>query len=575
MADCLTQDEVEQIMMSELGAKDLASSAQVCRLWREAFRRVSRIPQWVGALSCEEDLERAAVEACTSAMQRLRCAPDLCYIFVAPYHEEGAGAGWSEHLQATVRRQLGTTVEICGCSGSAIVGTDGGSGAAPVLIEGSSALSISLVYFAGQSTASVRLIPDSEPVPAPAPCDEKQMIFLTVPRSAGRANEAINALCAGAGKAVVFGGIASGPRTSHMNGTALFHSGGSASTGSLVCTLTPEGPTAAQLDAVVVSASARVGPIFEVTECETHSQEGHDFNILTALRDTEAPEKSLIPIAAVTAHGAQISGVMASNSLTAEGDLAPPLRSLNNLNAHNGALVTTTPCGVGTFLQPEVMEPKVAAQNAQRALKALASEPEKKAEPSSGAGGGEAGAAAAAEAEDEERHQLARSSSRLESKAQFLAGGGLLFSCLGRSGSWYEQNEMSANFEADAYAAAFPGKALAGFLANGEIFGEFRAPAKPEAAAGDGAGGEDDLSGMSVKEIKRELSEASVAHADCVEKSDLVARLRELRDAKAVAAARAAEESEQEEQDFMHGFTAVFGVSVAAQGAEDWGEVAG
>ena len=161
----------------------------------------------------------------------------------------------------------------------------------------------------------------------------------------------------------------------------------------------------------------------------------------------------------------------------------------------------------------------------------------------------------------------------------------MLFSCLGRSGSWYEQNEMSANFEADAYAAAFPGKALAGFLANGEIFGEFRAPAKPEAAAGDVAGGEaaaaaaaDDLSGMSVKDIKRELSEASVGHADCVEKSDLLARLRELRDAKAAAAARAAEESEeseQEEQDFMHGFTAVFGVSVAAQGAEDWGEVAG
>ena len=129
------------------------------------------------------------------------------------------------------------------------------------------------------------------------------------------------------------------------------------------------------------------------------------------------------------------------------------------------------------------------------------------------------------------------------------------------------------------------GTGLAGFLANGEIFGEFRAPAKPEAAAGDVAGGEaaaaaaaDDLSGMSVKDIKRELSEASVGHADYVEKSDLLARLRELRDAKAAAAARAAEESEEselEEQDFMHGFTAVFGVSVAAQGAEDWGEVAG
>ena len=42
------------------------------------------------------------------------------------------------------------------------------------------------------------------------------------------------------------------------------------------------------------------------------------------------------------------------------------------------------------------------------------------------------------------------------------AAGGLLFSCLGRSGHWYQSNGMAPNFEPDAFADAFPDKALAG-----------------------------------------------------------------------------------------------------------------
>ena len=81
---------------------------------------------------------------------------------------------------------------------------------------------------------------------------------------------------------------------------------------------------------------------------------------------------------------------------------------------------------------------------------------------------------------------------RSADEGDFAACGGLLFSCLGRSGQWYEQNGMAANFEANAFAAAFPGRPLAGFLANGEIFGQKinATPHQSAAAAAGGGGGE-------------------------------------------------------------------------------------
>ena len=68
---------------------------------------------------------------------------------------------------------------------------------------------------------------------AQPPCAEKQLVFLTVPRSAGSANSTISALCASADKAVVFGGIASGSRAGRgESAVALFHPDGCAGNGS-------------------------------------------------------------------------------------------------------------------------------------------------------------------------------------------------------------------------------------------------------------------------------------------------------------------------------------------------------
>ena len=61
-SDCLMQDEVEHILLSGMGAKDLGRAACVSTLWRDAFARIKRIPQWVGALSQLDDVEAAAAE---------------------------------------------------------------------------------------------------------------------------------------------------------------------------------------------------------------------------------------------------------------------------------------------------------------------------------------------------------------------------------------------------------------------------------------------------------------------------------------------------------------------------------
>ena len=93
-----------------------------------------------------------AVAAVASALGRSRCKPDVAYVFATPYFETGD----MPVLHAALKSKLGTGVQICGCTGHAIIGTDGGGGNDPVLLEDSTAaLSISLVYFAGQCEASV------------------------------------------------------------------------------------------------------------------------------------------------------------------------------------------------------------------------------------------------------------------------------------------------------------------------------------------------------------------------------------------------------------------------------------
>ena len=143
---------------------------------------------------------------------------------------------------------------------------------------------------------------------------------------------------------------------------------------------------------------------------------------------------------------------------------------------------------------------------------------------------------------------------------------------------------MTANFEPDSFAEAFPDRALAGFLANGEICGESTKPADDaEAGSGqeqtpgekaaetdDGAEDASMVGAMSVGELKACLRKAGVSFTDCLEKSDLVSRVIESGALSKVGVEddqASSDEADAEAQDFMHGFTAVFGISTATQSA--------
>eukprot|EP01047_Picozoa_sp_COSAG01_P076184 COSAG01_NODE_13300_length_1604_cov_10.776080_3_plen_224_part_00 len=150
-----------------------------------------------------------------------------------------------QDLSAQLRQSLGTHIPICGCTGAAVVGT-GPDG--PVLVEDDSAvLSVSLAYFAGTCDVAVHHIGDRAAVPSlPQRDGEQQAIVLATPRSGGRINPVVSRMCRGAGKTVVFGGLASGRRAN----AHLFHSGGCHASGIAVCVLTPK-DGGQQLDAVV------------------------------------------------------------------------------------------------------------------------------------------------------------------------------------------------------------------------------------------------------------------------------------------------------------------------------------
>lgn len=45
-SDCLMQDEVEHILLSGMGAKDLGRAACVSTLWRDALYDTSNLHHW-------------------------------------------------------------------------------------------------------------------------------------------------------------------------------------------------------------------------------------------------------------------------------------------------------------------------------------------------------------------------------------------------------------------------------------------------------------------------------------------------------------------------------------------------
>ena len=346
-------------------------------------------------------------------------------------------------------------------------------GGGPELVEGrrgDAAVSVALVYFAGNCRVDVRHVEDGAVLVADAEVGgggEQSLIVLAAPSAGGRLDAIIqDATAAVAGKSVVFGGVASGASV------ALFHERCSDG-GVLVCALTPREGAGQQLDAVVVSAASRAGVPLEVVASEAGSRPGAgDLWKVDVVRErrpggASAAAPSRPPIEALmeaTGQHGGLSGIVWSAGVdAATGELARPIRDLDGMDSYAGSLLTRTHLPPGSFLQAEVMDPQLAEENVKSGLAALAQEgrEQRRAEAADGPTLAHDGRA------------LARSAGRATVAGPgAVAAGGLLFSCLARSRGWYEEHGLDGNAEAGAFGAAFPGRALAGFLANGEVFGE-------------------------------------------------------------------------------------------------------
>ena len=147
----LSEDEIEKVLWL-LDGKSLARAACVCSAWRDAFRRIARMPQWVSTLSKQKDLSAAVAAACGEAMAAMRMRPQVAFVFFSKEHVNaskqrvvGNCMSWDNNprdklmLPELLRVHLPAGIPIIGCSGEAIVATARNS--SPVEIHGTPGLS--------------------------------------------------------------------------------------------------------------------------------------------------------------------------------------------------------------------------------------------------------------------------------------------------------------------------------------------------------------------------------------------------------------------------------------------------
>lgn len=494
--------DLQESLLCYLNARDLNKLALSCKALNDARKRVRRFPQWVGSLSILGDAEQAANEAVNDAVGQLRNRPDVAFVFVAP------GYYSVETAVETIKARLGSDVKVCGCTGAAIIGTPAlgasSSKLSPKLVEEGPALSLTLAYFADQCDVSVRFA-DISNVSATrsrsrsntefdmdfdglvsGPGEQQLITFMDFSFGDYRLKKVIARLSEDKGKTVVFGGIASG-RHAYGEDVRMISTQKCFQSGCVICVLSPK-PGGPQLDAVVVPGASLVGNPIQVRltsgNIVSHITGGHEWSASceNEVGEFRTMRDILTPYVNESAINTAICICYAESVDTLTGQLMEPIDHLDfslSVERQNGDVRITYHNSVaprlkeGSFIQLEINSAEYAGPNVLKGLVALALETNEKIEEKIKEKITQGKASSQAKC----GISLARSASRVNSarlaEAEFSAGGGLLFSCLGRSSGWYEEKGLSGQYEPSAFASAFPGKPLAGFLAQGEIFGEF------------------------------------------------------------------------------------------------------
>jgi len=532
-------DEVT-VIFSFLTVADLPLLSTVSRTFSAAYDRIKRLPYWISSHSLNQNTKLAVNECLDAALSRTPTPPEPFLLYLSFRSPQ-----CTTTIISQIESRLPKTTKLFGCTGSSIVATSAEAKTAS-LYEDTPCFSLTLISFADQCDLSVfhytnesevdtlKILGDSNL--------EQQIIIHSTPHSGGLVDPILNKLCKPPmAKSVVFGGIASGPRAD----AALFTTGRHHKSG--VCVLIIKNKLSKivrasqgrQLDSVVVSATTMVGNVMRVNksvECVV----GFTLEEISVAEDSSNAQVSFINWIQGVQEGFEVSGLVFSAERDSNNN-----RLLNPIpfdcsQGPNNEFISNIKIVEGMFIQAEGVSPSLSARNVSLGLDAIAKRK--------------------GVARDVKYGGSEVKADTFESALESAAGGGFLYSCLGRSGDWYEQIQKRRDFEAVEYNKAFPGNALSGFLAQGEIFGVVSNPPPPSPLH------QEEfhilVDEMNVKSLKTNLARAKVDYSHCIEKADLQALAKVSLDLKFFQ-----QQSKDNSNDvsFMHGYTAVYALHRCSQ----------
>ena len=384
--------------------------------------------QWSNALSTPPSLEAALSEVIDRAGQDLRGDPDLGLLFVS-----SAFASEYSRVMPLLRQKIEIPY-LLGCGGGGIIGRDALGGVQEV--EEAAAISLSLARLPEVTIEPFWVQdedlpdPDSSPqawmdclgLAAPASPEEQVYFILMVDPYSVRSDELLQGLDFAYPGAVKVGGLASGRPQQREGG--LFFQDRYCGEGTIGIALRGK----ICLKTIVAQGCRPIGSVLRVTEAKrnvlTQVQVGEDDKEMTPLEALQDIVQSLDPADRQLVQNSLFMGI-ACNPFQLElkpGDFL--VRNLLGVDPRTGAIAVGDRLRPGQRIQFHLRDAHTSAEDLEILLKQYRQE-------------------------------------HWETKAL----GGLMFSCLGRGESLYEE----PNFDSDLFRQYLGEIPLGGFFCNGEI----------------------------------------------------------------------------------------------------------
>ena len=391
--------------------------------------------KWASAISTHVSLETAVKEVSTAAKAELGESPDLALVFVSL-----AFASEYSRLAPLLQVQL-PDAHIIGCSGSGVIGMDGGF---PEEVERGAAISLTLAYLPNVDIKRFHLtesdLPDLDSPPGRwsellevAPESDPSFIVIADPFSSGT-SELLQGMDFTYPTSVKVGGLAAVESMSRRSGLFCgdrFYQDG-------IVGLALSGEIA--IEAIVAQGCRPVGELYRVSEGE-----GNVVLQLTADSDEDGllAQTPLEVLQSIFQGMEEEDRELAQNALfigVAQSGFKPRLargdfliRTLVGVDPRNGAIAVADKIRPGMRIQFHIRDAQTSAEDLENMLR---------------------------------RYRVERLENNLDSDRPKLSPvGALLFSCTGRGEALYDE----PNFDSDLFERYLGPLPIGGFFCNGEI----------------------------------------------------------------------------------------------------------